>query len=238
VKHVLCVYALVSPSRKTPGVTGIGGERLRRISFQRVDAIVGQMSAAPKPTGVVVRRYDTVMRTLGDRFPAVLPARFGTCVADVEELAFILKTRQASFIKSLSLVRNRVQMTVRIFSPAGTEVAAEGRRLRRRDGGFRRGTEVSDKGRRSGKQYLLERAEFARDLPGSEPIRAAVKKWVKAERIEKHEGQRLAGSIFHLVTRSAVRPYHRAVERAAMAADVTTIVSGPWPPYAFADWNG
>jgi hypothetical protein len=85
---------------------------------------------------------------------------------------------------------------------------------------------------------LRERAEIARYLPGSEPIRAAVKKWVKAERIERHEGRAFAGSIFHLVTRSAVRPYHRAVEQAAMAADVTTIISGPWPPYAFAEWNG
>lgn len=235
-RGMLCVYALVSPSRKTPGVTGVRGERLRRISFQRVDVIVGQMASPPKPTGVAVRRYDTVMRTLGDRFPAILPARFGTCVVDVEELAFIVKTRQASFVKSLRLVRNRVQMTVRIFSPQPR--ASEGRRLPGRDGGRRGGTEVAREGRRSGAQYLRERAEIARYLPGSEPIRAAVKKWVKAERIERHEGQRFAGSIFHLVARSAVRPYHRALERAAMAADVTTIISGPWPPYAFADWNG
>ena len=227
---MICVYALIAPSRRTPGVTGVRRERLRRISFGRVDVIVGEMTSAPKPTGVGVRRYDTVMRELGDRFPAILPARFGTCVAGTEELAFIIQSRQASFVKSLRLVRNRVQMTVRIFSPEGRRFPG-GTEVARRDGGSR-------KGRRSGARYLRDRADIARYLPGSEPIRAAVKKWVKAERIERHEGQSLAGSIFHLVARSAVSPYHRAVERAAMAADVTTIISGPWPPYAFADWNG
>lgn len=218
---MMCVYALVAPSRTTPGVTGVRREKLRRIAFGPVDVVVGAVTSVPKPTGVAVRRYDAVMRELGDRYPAVLPARFGTCVSGLEELAFIVKSRQASFVKSLRLVRHRVQMTVRIFSPPSSAQPQRSRQPRR-----------------SGAQYLRERAEIARYLPGSEPIRAAVKKWVKAERIERHEGQSLAGSIFHLVARSSVRPYHRAVERAAMAADVTTIISGPWPPYAFADWNG
>jgi hypothetical protein len=231
---MMCVYALVAPSQKTPGVTGIRGERLRRVSFRRVHAVVGEMRSAPKPTGVAVRRYDAVMRELGDRFPAILPARFGTCVGGMDELAFIVKTREASFARSLRLVRNRVQMTVRIFSPPSSRGQSSLSGVRGRVAG----SELLKRGQRSGTQYLRERADSARDLPGSEPIRAAVKKWVKAERIERHETRQLAGTLFHLVSRSAVRPYHRAVEKAAMAADVTTLISGPGPPYAFADWNG
>jgi hypothetical protein len=72
-------------------------------------------------------------------------------------------------------------------------------------------------------------------IPGSEPLRAAVKKWVRAERVERHDRGRLAGSIYHLVPRGAAVAYRTSLQRAALAADITVVVSGPWPPYAFAD---
>lgn len=72
-------------------------------------------------------------------------------------------------------------------------------------------------------------------IPGSEPLRAAVKKWVRAERVERHDRGRLAGSIYHLVPRGAAAAYRTTLQRAALAADIMVVVSGPWPPYAFAD---
>jgi hypothetical protein len=72
-------------------------------------------------------------------------------------------------------------------------------------------------------------------IPGAEPLRAAVKKWVRAEHLERLDGRRLAGSLYHLVPRGAVPNYRAALERAARTADLTIVISGPWPPYAFAD---
>jgi hypothetical protein len=72
-------------------------------------------------------------------------------------------------------------------------------------------------------------------IPGTEPLRAAVKKWVRAERSERQDRGRLAGSLYHLVPRGAAPAYRASLQRAASAADVTLVISGPWPPYAFAE---
>ena len=71
-------------------------------------------------------------------------------------------------------------------------------------------------------------------IPGAEPLRSAVKKWVRAERVERLDRGRMAGSIYHLVPRRAVPNYRTALERAARTGDLTIVISGPWPPYAFA----
>jgi len=52
--------------------------------------------------------------------------------------------------------------------------------------------------------------------------------------MERQERGRLIGSVYHLIPRSAVSAYQRSLERAALDAGRTTIVSGPWPAYAFA----
>jgi hypothetical protein len=84
---------------------------------------------------------------------------------------------------------------------------------------------------------LRARAAEARrrkELPEFAPLGAAVRRWVKAERVERQERGRLAGSVYHLIPRRAVAAYQRTLERAALDAGLTTIVSGPWPAYAFA----
>ena len=72
-------------------------------------------------------------------------------------------------------------------------------------------------------------------IPGAEPLRTAVARWVRAERVERHDRGRLAGSLYHLIPRGSAAAYRRAVERAALDERLTIVVSGPWPPYAFAD---
>jgi hypothetical protein len=41
-------------------------------------------------------------------------------------------------------------------------------------------------------------------------------------------------SVYHLIPRASVPAYRRALQSAARDAGVRVIVSGPWPPYAFA----
>jgi hypothetical protein len=87
---------------------------------------------------------------------------------------------------------------------------------------------------RGGRQFLQRRAAELQ-IPGAEPLRGAVRKWVRAERTERHDRGRLAGSMYHLIPRGAPAAYRSALQRAALASDLTIVVSGPWPPYAFAD---
>jgi hypothetical protein len=50
--------------------------------------------------------------------------------------------------------------------------------------------------------------------------------------VEKRGG---VASIYHLVPRGSADRYESAIEEAARNAGVRMILSGPWPPYAFAD---
>jgi hypothetical protein len=222
----LCVYALV-PAGTRPRGRGAADEPLRTIALDRVAAIVGELRRPLTPTPANLARYDAALGRLSAAVPAILPARFGT-VVEADELSFILRSRNASLARALRHVRNRVQMTMRIMKGAGGRgQAAEGRG---RGAGGRGRTDKRMEGR--GADYLRERAARARDVPGFDPVRAAVRRWVRDEQVEKRER---VVSIYHLVPRAAAGAYARAARAAAAAAGLRLTVSGPFPPYAFTE---
>jgi hypothetical protein len=88
----------------------------------------------------------------------------------------------------------------------------------------------------TGSAYLRARATaaaHAREIPGFEPIRAAVRRWIRDERVEKRAG---IASVYHLIPRSSAGSYRSAAVRAVAASDMRVVLSGPWPAYAFAEW--
>lgn len=101
----LCVYALSAPGIGRVASTGIAGERLRLVPVGAIVAIVGEISRAPRPTEDHLRKYDRVVQALFRRTPALLPARHGTYVRDVYELALILGARQDALRRRLKAVR-------------------------------------------------------------------------------------------------------------------------------------
>jgi hypothetical protein len=218
----VCLYALVAGAETPLRATGISGERLRVVRMEGVDAVVGLVARPPKPTIAAIRRYDEVERAVMASYASVLPARFGTCAPAVDALAASVRDRRVTIRRNLGLVRRRVQMTVRVFTDSGPAASRMG------------AISPPDESATRGTQYLKRRVEQTR-VPGASGLRPAVAKWVRAERSERHSGGRLAGTLYHLVPRSAVPAYRRALSDAAMAAGLTTVVSGPWPPYAFAD---
>jgi len=171
------------------------------------------------PSTENLRRYDGVMRELAARFPAMLPARFGTSV-DEDELMFILSSRQASLARALATVRGRVQMTIRVLPRGDAAARALAQAAEERAAAV------------TGRDYLAEKARAARAVAGFEPVRAAVARWVRDERVERRGG---LSSVYHLIPRSSADAYRRAVRTSAASSDLRLIVSGPWPPYAFAD---
>lgn len=209
----LCVYAIASRLRGSTTAVGIAGERVAAVRAGRLTAIVGRVPRIPRPTPERLRRYDAVVRSLSRNAPAVLPARYGTQVRAVEELSLILLSRQASLRRQLARVRNRVQMTVRVVDAGAPRGGPDG---------------VPPA---SGAAYLRGRAE-ARRVRAFDPLRAAVRRWVRDERSERHGP---IATVYQLIPRGSVPAYRRALDRAAAAADARIVVSGPWPPYAFAD---
>lgn len=226
---ILCVYALITPSLSRIVATGVAGERLRAVSVGRVSALVGELRRAPKPTMRNLRRYADVIQAVSEEAPAILPARFGTCMIDLDELTLALRSRQDTLRRRLHAVRGRAQMTLRLVLGSGTAETGSDPRDDRSPG--------SDPGYKAtqGTQYLHRRAAAAakaREIPGFAPIRIAAKRWIKDERIEKRAG---VATVNHLIPRSSVAAYRVAVERAADRAAVRVVLSGPHAPYAFAD---
>lgn len=232
---MLWVYALTAGGARLPPLSGARRERLRLVRAGRVAAIVGAHRRPPRAAADELRRFDHVVRRLAGALPAILPVRFGSCFDTVDELAFVLSSRQAALRRALAHVRGRVQMTVRIVS---------GRRAGRHsgvgtDGGAARiggaGRMSRDALPSSGTAYLKMRAHeaaLAHQVPGFDPVRAAVRRWVREERVERRAA---VTTVFHLVPRRSAGAYRRAIERALAAESLKAAVSGPWPPYAFAE---
>jgi hypothetical protein len=187
------------------------------VRIGRLDAIVGRVRAIPGPTDSNLRRYSRVMSALWRRTPALLPARFGTSARDLADLQAMVRGRERVMRGRLRAVRNRAQMTVRLV----TQEKDVGRALSGPTGNTKQ----------TGTQYLRARQrEYA--VPSFAPLRAAVRRWIRDERVEKRGG---VASIYHLVPRGSAERYESAIEEAARRAGIRMIVSGPWPPYAFAD---
>jgi hypothetical protein len=226
----LCVYALTGP-QPLAAVRGLAGERLQLVTAGAIGAIAGEVARAPRPNLANLRLYDRAIRRIHLARPAVLPVRFGTCFDSVDELRQVLRSRQAGLRGALRRVRHRAQMTFRV--PAGGAESALRPSSRAAPGVRRGGGRPAAAG--SGARYLRTRAAEAareREVPGFDGIRRAVARWVRAERVEKRRG---VASVYVLVPLSSAAAFRRAAERAAAESGLRMVVTGPWPPYAFAD---
>jgi hypothetical protein len=220
------VYALTSRQAGRITARGVAGEPLHAIPVGRMDVIVGRVRAFPQPTERNLRRFDRLMSALWRRTPALLPARYGTTARDMADLDGMIREREASLRRSLTAVRNRAQMTVRIVVRK-----RDGRRTLSGPPGEPDKTRPTGNEQQSGTQYLRSR-QRERAVPAFDPLRASVRRWVRDERMERRAG---VASLYHLIPSGSVNRYRAALERAARGEGVRLIVSGPWPPYAFAD---
>ena len=211
----MTVLAIVASRGAPQSLRSRDGGRLRVVRERAVAAVVTNRMERSAPTATNLRRYDRLMRELAERFPAILPVRFGTRMAE-DELKSVLVSRRRALALGLAHVRQRAQMTVRVVQHhAASEHGPTEAPL-------------------TGRDYLRSRARAAaarRAVPGFEPVRNAVARWVRDERVEHRAG---VSSVYHLSPRASAAAYQHAVQTAAASSGLTAIVTGPWPPYAFA----
>ncbi len=221
-KPILYLYALVDEEPTGPLGEGIAGEPLRLLAQGRLASVAGEIPERPRPDREILERQDAVVRGLAERFGALLPARFGEAFTDEAALASRLAPREREVTEALALVRGCVQMTLRVFG----------------DPEPRPELEVAPTGG-PGTRYLAARSreiERAHSLPEIEPLRAALRPLLRAERIERHESAGpLLGTAYHLVARGEAGAYLVTLEAARERIGGRRVAAtGPWPPYAFA----
>ncbi|HET9491764.1 MAG TPA: GvpL/GvpF family gas vesicle protein [Methylomirabilota bacterium] len=218
------LYAVLrAPAPGALGV-GLGGEPLELARWSNLIAVTGTLPDPPAVEVAALRAHDAVVRRLARRASAVLPARFGSVVRDEPALIEWLRRRAPGLREALSLVDGGEQMTLRVYgsATAGVEEPAAG------------ALEALGPGAR----YLARRLhahQRASTAPELAPLRRALGRLVRAERVERHDRSPLLVSVHHLVPRGTSARYRASLARARpQLRPLRMRASGPWPPYAFA----
>lgn len=213
----LYLYALLGERPRRPPGRGLAGERLRVLGAGPCLVVAGALPRPPRLTAPALRGHDATVRRLTRLADAVLPVRFGTLLADQRALIEALAPRGEALARALALVAGREQMTLRLYDGPGAA----------RAGGPPRGVGP-------GARYLSQRLGASR-LPDLAPLHRALARYVRAERVERHDRPPLLASLHHLVERGASTPYLAAVAACAGQLGLRVHPTGPWPAYAFAE---
>jgi hypothetical protein len=227
------VYCLLTPTDDAPpdDLRGVDGAPVRVVRAGSVDAWVSEIvSRSPAPSVEGARMHDAVVRqALGRQTP--LPARFGQTFASDAELIASVRRREETFVCALERVRGAVEMTVRVLAvetvtdarPESAQAATAvttGRayleRLRERH--------VRTRAWEQEAEFLLRR------------VAAAVRGLVRAEVRAVATQPARSLSISHLVNHDSVSLYRESLGALAdTVAGSRVVISGPWPPYSFAE---
>jgi hypothetical protein len=212
------LYALLDGApTEAPGL-GVCDEPLRLVDLDGALALVGDVPAAPAPDPATLTAQDALLRRLATGVDAILPARFGTLLADDAALVRALAPRRGELTEALARVAGCEQMTLRVW---GDEAApASG---------------ADDPTTGPGTRYLAARRR-ARHVPEVEALRQRLGTLVRGERAERHDRPPLLATVQHLVARGQSARYLAEVEAAAPAIRPWRVTAtGPWLPYAFGE---
>jgi hypothetical protein len=212
---------------------GVAGASLRLVEHAGISAVVSEYDDEEKIAVTrenVLAHERVVRRVLVETTP--LPFRFGTIVSEAR-LASYLDSQQAKLKEQLARVRGAVEMSVKIIwrpEAVGSEAA----------GGRDVGTAAGEAG--SGTRFLLEKR---RELLGegalkerAEEVEAwlgrAVEGLVRESSVSLRPSENLILAASHLVERSRLADYRRALSRAKTERpELHFLTSGAWPPYSF-----
>jgi hypothetical protein len=215
------VFALVDaiPSgRAGRGLTGALSIRKLAGAF----ALVERRADVPPTEFGSLKKHQEVVGRIASRVPAILPVRFGTLLesADLEES---VRDRDEEIAEAFDMVRDRVQFTWR----------RRVRGARRRADGDSKSETPADLPK-SGAEYLRQAARAASPAPPASyrALGATLGPLVAARRYQPGTAV-LAEAVYHLVEKKHVRRYLAAAD-SLKSSSPALVMSGPWPPFAFA----
>ena len=217
------VYVVALTGRHAPPFS-VEGHRIEFIKVDGVFAAIERRSTPPGVSEVELRSQHDLVTAMFNQTDDLLPVRFGAWI-DRQELATVVSQHKSAIVDALHLVRGRAQMTIR-FHAARRETRPD-----RSSAPAESGTAYL-KARRDAEQWMPEEAAA---------LRRAVRDFVVAERTSRGSERRARSldparlgevpSLYHLIGRDAVAAYKKAAQPFEPSI---VLVSGPWPPFAFA----
>lgn len=213
----MLLYGITDTASAALDVTGLGARPLRRVAEGPLAAVVAdQDGAPPEPTIDTLRDYEHVVAQLMDAGP-ILPAQFGSAMADEDAVRAMLRERHVDLQARLERVRGAVELGLRAT-------------WRDQDG------DAPEAPAQSGTEYLRRRMdrrrrarEIARDLDQLTELARSCRRAL----IPRPE---LPVVYAYLVDRGRVSSFVALVEELdGRLDDVELVCTGPWPPYSFAE---
>jgi hypothetical protein len=223
--YVYCLAEDIAPPAEP--ASGISGARVEVLNVEGFSLMVSEFegeSGVPITRDNALAHAAVVRSVLNEITP--LPFRFGT-VTDEQRLRSYLASHQGALQTKLAHVRGCVEMSVKIIwnadqtdSDAGSDSGGPGARFlkeKRREilGGERR-------------------AEQAKQVAAW--LQDRVRPLVRDEQVSLCSTEKLIVAAAHLIERAATAEYRdRLSEARKMRPELHFLVSGPWPPYSFAN---
>lgn len=209
---MLRLYAVVPLDRKLPQEPAAG--RLSVLRRDDLAVVYDEIGSAPDKSPNEILGFGRMLTELAAGGP-MLPVRYGTTVADLEELEQTVEQHAAGWRRRLQAVAGHVEMIVHVAEP---ETPAR-----------------TDTGSGSGRDYLMAKVRahsWARER--YDELLDAVEPHVHDVRRLPDRGPGLR--IAFLVPQVDVDRFRDALARSAAGpASGRTRVTGPWPPFSFAE---
>jgi hypothetical protein len=227
----LYVYCLLAGIDALPrALTGIAGAEVRLLEAGDFGVLVSEFTGESVPANRLnVLAHAAVAGNLLDQ-TTPLPFRFGVLVTQAQLESFVT-ARHDALAARLDLVRGCVEMSVKVISGAGDDerqIAAQTTGLEAKPG----------------TAFLLEKR---RELLGTEARTAQAQQlssWLQTKlgdlvrdtRISTNLTDKLLLATSHLVERGVMEQYRARLKEARLERpELNFLVSGPWPPYSFAN---
>jgi hypothetical protein len=206
---------------------GVSGARVRLIPIDDITAVVslcrGKLVPVTRKNAIA---HSVVVRSVFNQ-TTPLPFRFGTLITE-EELRSYVKTHRQALKARLTHVRGCAEMSVRVSGPRPNAPPA----LVPAPGG-------------PGTRFLLEKRKEFRGEEWRTAQKAELSGWlaekvgklIRDEQINSVPTERaVLARVDHLVERGNVPEYRTRMATAiAERPETRFMVSGPWPPYSFAN---
>jgi hypothetical protein len=186
---------------------------LRSHEAGNVTVLYEERDAPPPSDRPAVLAHGRRVVALAERVP-LLPVRYGTTLAGVEELSTIVEEHADAWSRSLARLAGRGELVVHLdLTEAPHDKRPE----------------------ESGRAYLLRRTEVVRRQDRArDEARAVVAPWSEETRL-LNDQRRLAV----LLPRTDAETACEALAAWAQACDdLEVLVTGPWPPFSFCEEAG
>jgi Gas vesicle synthesis protein GvpL/GvpF len=216
---LIYVYCICGPTvAGAPHGRGLGGARLRAVQAGPVAAIYSRhRSLSIRPAVDQVLSHERVIESVMPK-GAVLPLRFGTRFECEQQLVDALVRRGEELAGALERVRGHVELGLRVLPKRATASAASS-------------------GAGTGRDVLLTRvAQHGRARQARSRLHGPLAEIAAASTVREfpRPPALLVGS--YLVSEGQVEAFRRrAAQLSAGCDDVRILVTGPWPPYSFAE---